>query len=80
MRNVYALSMDVFAMILAVFMIVAALGATIAIGVMAGTLWGALLFAALLWAIYRAFTHQSGPTRPMSRRTVSAFQEPLADD
>lgn len=80
MQNAYVFNMDVFAMIFAVFMIVAAVGATIAVGMLAGTLWGALLFAALLWVVYRAFTHQSGPTRSMSRRTVNAFQGPLADD
>ena len=72
--------MEVFAMIFAIFMIAAAVAATILVGMFAGGIWGALAFAALLVVIYRAMTHQSGPTRPMKRDQLNAFQRPLSDD
>lgn len=67
-------------MIFAILMIAAAVAATILVGMFAGGLWGALAFAALLVATYRAMTHQSGPTRPMRRDQLNAFQRPLSDD
>lgn len=67
-------------MIFAIFMIAAAVAATILVGMFAGGIWGALAFAALLVMIYRAMTHQSGPTRPMKRDQLNAFQRPLSDD
>jgi len=72
--------MEVFAMIFAIFMIAAAVAATILVGVFAGGLWGALAFAALLVATYRAMTHQSGPSRPLKRDQLNAFQRPISDD
>lgn len=71
--------MEVFAMIFAVFMIAAALAATILIGMLAG-FWPALGFAAVMVLAYRAITRQSGPSRPMRRDTLNAFQRPLSDD
>jgi hypothetical protein len=72
--------MEIFAMIFAIFMIAAAVAATILVGMLAGGLWGALAFAVLLVVTYRAMTHQSGPTRPMKRDQLNAFQRPLSDD
>lgn len=67
-------------MIFATLMIAAALAATVVLGVYAGGIWGAGAFALLLFVLYRAFTHQSGPDRPTDRETLNAFQQPLADD
>lgn len=67
-------------MIFAILMIAAAIAATIAIGIFAGGVWGALAFGALLVLTYRAMTHQSGPARPMRRNQLNAFQRPLSDD
>ncbi|QBR35765.1 hypothetical protein ETW23_06010 [Leisingera sp. NJS201] len=67
-------------MIFAILMIAAAIAATIAVGMFAGGIWGALTFGALLVLTYRAITHQSGPTRPMKRDKLNAFQRPLSDD
>lgn len=67
-------------MIFAIFVIAAAMAATILVGVFAGGIWGAGLFALLLYALFRAFTHQSGPDRPRSRDTLNAFQQPLSED
>lgn len=67
-------------MIFAVFMIAAAVAATIVIGMFAGGIWGALAFAALLVLVYRAMTYESGRPRPMRREQLNAFQRPLADD
>lgn len=72
--------MDIFATIFAVFMIAAAVAATILVGMFAGGIWGALAFAALLWCVYRAFTHQTGTDRPPRHDQLNAFQQPLADD
>ncbi|MFV0384874.1 hypothetical protein [Paracoccus sp. (in: a-proteobacteria)] len=65
-------------MIFAIFMIAAAVAATILVGMFAGSLWGALAFALLLVVTYRVMTHQGGPTRPMQRDQLNAFQRPLA--
>lgn len=67
-------------MIFAVLMIAAAIAATVFIGVFAIGIWGALAFAALLFALYRAATHQTGPDRPMDRGRLNAFQRPLSED
>ena len=72
--------MDIFAMIFAVLMIAAAIAATVFLAVFAVGIWGALAFAALLILMYRAFTHQSGPDRPMRRESLNAFQRPLSED
>lgn len=61
-------------------MIAAAVAATILVGVVAGGVWGAMAFAALLLLAYLAMTHQSGPTRRMKRNQLNAFQQSLADD
>lgn len=74
------LGMEIFAMIFAIFMIAAAVAATIFVGMFAGGVWGALAFAALLIVIYRAMTHQSGSSRPLRRDELNAFQRPLSDD
>ncbi len=66
-------------MIFAVVMIGMAIAATYLIGIYAGGIWGALAFAALLIAIYKLFTHQSGPDR-MGKAELNAFQSPLSDD
>ena len=39
-----------------------------------------MAFAALTFAIYRVFTYESGPTRPLKRNALNAFQRPLSDD
>lgn len=67
-------------MIFAVFMIAAAICATVLLGVYADGIWGAGAFAVLLWTLYRAFTHQSGPDRKSDQDTLNAFQQPLSDD
>lgn len=67
-------------MIFAIFMVAAAVAATIFVGMFAGWFWGALAFAGLLVVTYRAMAHQSGSTRPMQRDQLNAFQGPLADD
>ena len=67
-------------MIFAIFMIAAAVAATILVGMFAGGLWGALAFGALLVVTHRAMTHQSGPNRPMNRDQLNAFQRPMSDD
>ncbi len=72
--------MDIFSIIFAILMIAAAIGATVALGVYAGGVWGAGAFALLLFILYRAFTHQSGPDRANDRDTLNAFQQSLADD
>jgi len=63
-------------MIFAILLIAAAAAATILVG----GIWGALVFAALLVVTYRAMTYQTGPTRPMKRDQLNAFQRPLSDD
>lgn len=72
--------MEIFAMFFAIFMTVAAIAATIFVGIFAGGVWGAMAFAALTFAIYRVFTYESGPTRPLKRKELNAFQRPLSDD
>jgi hypothetical protein len=72
--------MDIFAMIFAILMIAAAIAATVALGIYAGGIWGAGAFALLLFILYRACTHQSGPDRSNDRDTLNAFQQSLADD
>ncbi|KPU83677.1 hypothetical protein JI58_08070 [Marinosulfonomonas sp. PRT-SC04] len=72
--------MDIFAMIFAVLMIATATVATIILGVSAGGIWGAGVFALLLLILYRTFTHQSGPDRLTDQGELNAFQQPLADD
>ncbi|WOI34784.1 hypothetical protein R1T40_08670 [Tritonibacter scottomollicae] len=72
--------MEFFAMIFAIWMIAAAIAATILVGMFAGGIWGALAFAALLVVTYRAMTYQNGPARPMKRDQLNAFQRPLSDD
>lgn len=67
-------------MIFAILMIFAAIAATAVIGIYAGGIWGAGAFALLLFILYRAFTHQSGPDRTIDRDTLNAFQQSLADD
>ncbi len=67
-------------MIFAIFVIAAAVVATIFVGMLAGGIWGALIFAALLMLTYRAMAHQSGSTSPMKRDQLNAFQRPLSDD
>lgn len=67
-------------MIFAVLMIGAALAGTVMVGIYAGGIWGAGAFAALLYILYRALTHQSGPDRINDRGTLNAFQQPLSDD
>lgn len=67
-------------MIFAIFMIAAAIAATIFVGMFAGGIWGALAFAALLVVTYRAVTHQTGQTRSMKRNQLNALQRPLSDD
>lgn len=67
-------------MIFAVLMIAAAVAATITLGIYAGGLWGAGAFALLLFTLYRAFTHQSGPNRSNGKGTLNAFQAPSAED
>lgn len=66
-------------MFFAVFMVAAAIAATVVVGVFAGSIWGALAFAALLWALYKLGTHQTGPDR-MASDSLMAFQQSLADD
>ena len=66
-------------MIFAIFMIAAAVAATIFVGMFGGGLWGALAFSALLILIYRAFTDQSAPTRSLKSNQLNAFQQPLAE-
>lgn len=72
--------MEFFAILFALFMIAAAVLAAIMIGVVVGSFWGVLAFAALLWGLYKLATHQSGPDRPMTRDHLNAFQQPLAED
>ncbi len=72
--------MEIFAMIFAIIMIAAAVAATVFVGIFAGGVWGALAFAALLIATYRATTYQSEPSRPLRRDELNAFQRPLSDD
>jgi hypothetical protein len=72
--------MEIFAIIFAVLMIGAAIAATVILGIFAGGIWGAGAFALLLFALYRAVTHQSGPGQTNSRDSLNAFQQPLADD
>jgi len=48
--------------------------------IFASGVWGAMAFAALTFAIYRVFTYESGPTRPLKRNELNAFQRPLSDD
>ena len=71
--------MDIFAMIFAVFMIAAAIAATVIMGVFVG-FWGALAFGILLVGIYKAFTYESGQERPLRRDELNAFQSPLSDE
>ncbi|MFV0382818.1 hypothetical protein [Paracoccus sp. (in: a-proteobacteria)] len=70
--------METLAITFSVLMIAAAIAATILVGMFAGGLWGALAFAAVLVATYRALTRQSGSLRPMCRSQLNAFQRPLA--
>ncbi len=72
--------MEIFAMIFAILMIAAAIAVTFVLGAYAGGILGAALFALLLFAVYRACTHQSGPDRKNDRDTLNAFQQSLADD
>ena len=67
-------------MIFAVFMIAAAVAATILIGIIAGNIWGALAFAGLALGIYRAMTYQSTSVSAMTHDQLNAFQRPLSDD
>lgn len=67
-------------MIFAVVMIAAAIAATAILGVYAGWIWGAGSFALLLFILYRASTHQSGPDQTNDRDALNAFQHPLSDD
>ena len=69
-----------FSMIFAVLMIAAVIGAAILIGIFGGGWVGALAFLLALYALYRLFTHQTGPDRPLSRDRLNAFQRPLSDD
>lgn len=71
--------MEIFAMIFAIFMIAAAIAATILIGVYAGGIWAAVIFAGGLIALYRIFTYSSGETA-MLRDELNAYQRPLSDD
>lgn len=66
-------------MIFAIFMIAAVVAATILIGMLAGV-WPALVFAVLMALTFRAIDRQSGPTRPIKRDRLNAFQHPLSDD
>ncbi|WP_050672540.1 hypothetical protein [Phaeobacter italicus] len=72
--------MDVFAVIFALVMLAAAVAATIAIGIYAGGIWGALAFAAVLFGLYKAFSHQTGPSRPLRGKELNAFQKALSED
>lgn len=66
-------------MIFAILMIAAAIAATVIMGSVLG--WVAAgAFALVLFALYKAFTHQSGPDRRIDRDTLNAFQQPMADD
>lgn len=67
-------------MIFAILMIAAAIAAKVVLGVYAVGMWGAGAFALLLFILYRACTHQSGPDRQNDRDTLNAFQQSLADD
>lgn len=67
-------------MIFAVLMIGVATAATVILGIYAGGIWGAGVFALLLFILYRAFTHQSGPDQLSDQGTLNAFQQSLADD
>ncbi|MDA7827176.1 hypothetical protein N9A67_03000 [Rhodobacteraceae bacterium] len=67
-------------MFFAIFMIVAAIAATILVGIFAGGVWGVMAFAAVILVIYRIFTHVSGPNRPLKRNALNAFQRALSDD
>lgn len=66
-------------MIFAVFMIAAAIAATILIGIYAGGIWSAMIFAAVLYALYRMFTYSSSENR-LKRDELNALQRPLSDD
>jgi len=79
-KNTYVAGMDIFSMLFALVMIAAAIAATLFVGIYAGGIWGALGFAALIWALYKMATHQSGPDRPLRSDTLNAFQAPLSDD
>ncbi|PTN00749.1 hypothetical protein C8N32_12312 [Rhodovulum imhoffii] len=67
-------------MIFAVFMIAFAIATTILMGILVGSIWSALAYAAFLILLYYAATYESGPTRPMKRDQLNAFQRPLSDD
>ena len=79
-KKCHTQSMDIFAIIFAVFMIAAAVAATLIVGLYAGGWIGALAFAGLLILIYRAFTYQAGEDRSLWSSRLNAFQQPLADD
>jgi hypothetical protein len=79
-KYAYIKGMDFFALIFAILMIAAAIAATVILGIYAGGIWGAGAFALLLFVLYRACTHQSGPDRTNDRDTLNAFQQSLADD
>jgi hypothetical protein len=71
--------MELFAMIYAIFIIAVLTTATFVLGVYAGRIWGAGVFALLLLILCQYCFHQSGPNRSNGRDTPDAFQQSLAD-
>jgi hypothetical protein len=72
--------MGIFSMLFAIFMIAAAIATTVILGIYAGVLWGAGAFALLAFTLHRACTRQSAPAQITDRKTLNAFQQPLAKD
>lgn len=66
-------------MIFAIFMIAAAVAATVFMWMFGGGIVAAVVFAGLLVLTYKALTYQSGPTRRAKPDQLNAFQQPLAD-
>ncbi len=42
--------------------------------------WQAIVFALILWLIYRAATYDSAPNVRISRSELNAFQQSMGDD
>ncbi|MBT9383335.1 hypothetical protein KM176_05640 [Pseudooceanicola sp. CBS1P-1] len=71
--------MEIFAMVFAVIMIALACGAVALVWFVSGWL-GGLVFALMLFGVYRLATRDSGQPRPLKRDRLNAFQHPLSDD
>lgn len=67
-------------MIFAILMIAAAIAATFLVGLVAGSFWAALAFAALMIGLYRATVHHSGPADDGPRHGHNAFQRWASGD